>query len=116
MEHVLHVASVASEIAKYLGLNEKLAAAIAIGHDIGHAPFGHHGENCLNSLLEQKTNMNAPKKFWHERNSLFFADYIEMLADPDGIEQPFNLTYAVAERSEERRVGKECRSRWSPYH
>ena len=95
MEHVLHVASVASEIAKYLGLNERLAAAIAIGHDIGHAPFGHHGENCLNSLLEQKTGVNAPKKFWHERNSLFFADYIETLADPDGIEQPLNLTYAV---------------------
>jgi len=95
MEHVLHVASVASEIAKYLGLNERLAAAIAIGHDIGHAPFGHHGENRLNSLLEQKTGVNAPKKFWHERNSLFFADYIETLADPDGIEQPLNLTYAV---------------------
>jgi len=52
MEHVLHVASVATTIAKYLGLNEQLTQAIAIGHDIGHAPFGHHGENCLNNLLE----------------------------------------------------------------
>ncbi|MCR5062975.1 MAG: dNTP triphosphohydrolase [Treponema sp.] len=95
MEHVSHVASVASTIAKYLGLNEQLAAAIGIGHDIGHAPFGHHGENCLNNLLEQKQGQNAPKKFWHERNSLFFADYIETLPDPNGIEQPLNLTYAV---------------------
>ncbi|MBC6714088.1 deoxyguanosinetriphosphate triphosphohydrolase family protein [Treponema sp. Marseille-Q3903] len=95
MEHVLHVASVASTIAKYLGLNEQLASAIAMGHDIGHAPFGHHGEHCLNSLLEQKEGKNAPKKFWHERNSLFFADYIETLQDPDGVEQPLNLTYAV---------------------
>ena len=95
MEHVLHVASVAGTIAKYLGLNEDLTQSIAIGHDIGHAPFGHHGEDCLNSLMEQKTGANAPKKFWHERNSLFFADYIETLADPNGVEQPLNLTYAV---------------------
>ena len=54
MEHVMHVASVASTISKFLGLNEQLASAIAMGHDIGHAPFGHHGEDCLNKLLEQK--------------------------------------------------------------
>ena len=95
MEHVMHVASVASTISKYLGLNEQLASAIAMGHDIGHAPFGHHGENCLNNLLKQKEGANAPKKFWHERNSLFFADYIETLPDPNGVEQPLNLTYAV---------------------
>lgn len=95
MEHVSHVASVASTIAKYLGLNEQLTNAIALGHDIGHAPFGHHGENCLNALLEQKQGANAPKKFWHERNSLFFADYMESLQDPSGVEQPLNLTYAV---------------------
>ncbi len=95
MEHVLHVASVATTIAKYLGLNPQLAEAIAIGHDIGHAPFGHHGENCLNNLMEQKQGTNAPKKFWHERNSLFFADYIETLQDPSGTEQNLNLTYAV---------------------
>lgn len=95
MEHVLHVASVATTIAKYLGLNEQLTNAIAIGHDIGHAPFGHHGEDCLNNLLDQKEGLNAPKKFWHERNSLFFADYIETLQDPNGYEQPLNLTYGV---------------------
>ena len=95
MEHVMHVASVAKTISKYLGLNEQLAEAIALGHDIGHAPFGHHGEDCLNALTEQKDGLNAPKKFWHERNSLFFADYIETLPDPDAIEQPLNLTYAV---------------------
>ncbi|MBQ9495809.1 MAG: HD domain-containing protein [Treponema sp.] len=95
MEHVLHVVSVASTIAKYLGLNAQLASAIAIGHDIGHAPFGHHGEACINSLLEQQEGVNAPKKFWHERNSLFFADFIETLADPDGFQQPLDLTYAV---------------------
>lgn len=95
MEHVTHVASVASTIAKYLGLNEQLASAIALGHDIGHSPFGHFGEDCLNSLLEQKEGKNAPKKFWHERNSLFFADYIETLQDPQGNAKNLDLTYAV---------------------
>ena len=95
MEHVMHVASVASTIAKTLGLNEQLAMSIGMGHDIGHAPFGHHGEDCLNKLLEQKEGHNAPKKFWHERNSLFFADFIETLPDPNGVELPLNLTYAV---------------------
>lgn len=95
MEHVSHVASVAATIAKYLGLNEQLTTAIAIGHDIGHAPFGHHGEDCLNKLLDQKEGTNAPKKFWHERNSLFFADYIETLPDPNGVEKTLNLTYGV---------------------
>lgn len=95
MEHVFHVASVASTISKYLGLNEQLASAIAIGHDIGHAPFGHFGEDCLNKLLPQKPGENAPKRFWHERNSLFFADYIETLQDPEGRAKNLDLTYAV---------------------
>ncbi|WP_252714435.1 deoxyguanosinetriphosphate triphosphohydrolase family protein [Treponema pectinovorum] len=95
MEHVLHVASVAGTIAKYLGLNQELTQAIAIGHDIGHAPFGHTGEDILNSLMEKRPGANAPKKFWHERNSLFFADYIETLNDPNGTEKTLNLTYAV---------------------
>ena len=54
MEHVTHVASVASTIAKHLGLNQELTQAIAIGHDIGHAPFGHTGEDILNSLVTEK--------------------------------------------------------------
>ena len=83
MEHVLHVASVASTIAKYLGLNQELTQAIAIGEDI------------LNDLLGKKEGANAPKKFWHERNSLFFADFIETLDDPNGVKRPLNLTYAV---------------------
>lgn len=95
MEHVQHVASVAETISRHLGLNVDLARAIAIGHDIGHAPFGHFGEQVLNSLLEQKEGANAPKKFWHERNSLFFADYIETLADPEGVQRNLDLTYAV---------------------
>ena len=96
IEHVNHVASVSTTIAKYLGLNTELTSAIAIGHDIGHSPFGHTGEQILNSLMKNKNEgRNAPKKFWHERNSLFFADYIETLQDPDENETYLDLTYAV---------------------
>lgn len=101
MEHVLHVESVAGTIARYLGLNDSLTSAIAIGHDIGHPPFGHHGEDCLNRILQEDGEQEnggksaGGKKFWHERNSLFFADYIETLPDPQGNEKPLNLTYAV---------------------
>ncbi|QTQ15285.1 deoxyguanosinetriphosphate triphosphohydrolase family protein [Treponema parvum] len=95
MEHVQHVASVACTIAKYLGLNTELVEAIALAHDMGHAPFGHHGEDCLNGLLKTRAGAGGLKKFWHERNSLFFADYIETLPDPDGIERRLDLTYAV---------------------
>jgi dGTPase len=96
MEHVMHVASVSTTIAKYLGLNAELTQSIAIGHDIGHAPFGHTGEDILNSLISFKSDgQNSPKKFWHERNSLFFADFIETLQDPEGTEKNLDLTYAV---------------------
>lgn len=96
IEHVNHVASVSTTISKHLGLNAELTEAIAIGHDIGHAPFGHTGEDILNKLISnQKEGKNAPKKFWHERNSLFFADYIETLQDPDGYGTNLDLTYAV---------------------
>ena len=98
MEHVGHVASVSCTIAKYLGLNDELVNAIAIGHDIGHAPFGHTGEMILNDLIVRNRpveGINQPKKFWHERNSLFFADYIDTLQDPEGNEKNLDLTYAV---------------------
>ena len=50
IEHVLHVESVACTIAKELGLNVELTSAIALAHDLGHAPFGHQGEDVLDDL------------------------------------------------------------------
>jgi len=91
MEHVQLVASVAETIAKYLNLNKELARAIALGHDIGHAPFGHHGETVLQNIAER----NNLHEFWHENNSLRFIDSIETLTDYNGYQQNLNLTYAV---------------------
>lgn len=51
MEHVQHVASISHTIAHTLGLNTELTNAIATGHDLGHAPFGHQGETVLKTLF-----------------------------------------------------------------
>lgn len=91
MEHVALVDSVACTIAKYLGLNEELAKAIAIGHDLGHAPFGHQGERILNDLSEA----HLGTRFWHEQNGLRFVDRIELLEDSYRNRKNLNLTYAV---------------------
>lgn len=51
MTHTLEVSQVARSIAKALGLNERLAEASALGHDLGHTPFGHVGERTLNYIM-----------------------------------------------------------------
>jgi dGTPase len=91
MEHVQHVESVATTIAKFLGLNEELTKAISTGHDLGHAPFGHQGEVVLKALAKQHLNLD----FWHERNSLRFVDDIELLEDEYRKDKNLGLTYAV---------------------
>ena len=91
MEHVQHVESVSCTIAKFLGLNVDLTRAIAMGHDLGHAPFGHEGEVELSVIREE----NGLDRFWHERNSLRIIDDIELLEDDKGNYRNLDLTYAV---------------------
>lgn len=90
MEHVNHVSSVSYTISKHLGLNTELTSAIAIGHDIGHAPFGHEGEAILFKIAD-----NNGFSFWHERNGMYVCDNISTLPDVDGKERNLHLTYAV---------------------
>lgn len=91
IEHVAHVESVASTIAKELELNSELTLAIAFAHDLGHAPFGHQGEYVIDELAQKHLNKN----FWHEQNGLYFVDKIELLADNEENYQNLQLTYAV---------------------
>ena len=91
MEHVSHVESVAATIAKDLGLSVELTRAIAIGHDLGHAPFGHQGERELSAIQEKYLGT----KFFHERNGLRFVDDIELLEDDYRVHRNLALTYAV---------------------
>ena len=69
MTHTLEVARIASTITRALGLNEDLAEAIAMGHDLGHTPFGHAGESALSSCLG--------KPFRHNEQSLRVVDVLE---------------------------------------
>lgn len=77
LEHVLHVSSIAVTICKALNLNTDMAWAIGLGHDLGHTPFGHLGEEILSNLTK--------RKFCHELHSLRVVDVLANL----------NLTYAV---------------------
>lgn len=81
MTHTLEVSRIAETIARALGLNEDLAQAIAMGHDLGHTPFGHAGEAALSQCLG--------KPFRHNEQSLRVVDDLER----DGM--GLNLTYEV---------------------
>ena len=64
LTHTLEVSQIARTISQALNLNEDLTEAIALGHDIGHTPFGHAGEQMLHEIMSPKNedNYNAPKK------------------------------------------------------
>ena len=81
LTHTLEVSQVARTIARALNLNEDLTETIALGHDLGHTPFGHVGEEVLNELYHQG--------FRHNEQSLRVVDLLEN----DG--QGLNLTWEV---------------------
>lgn len=81
LTHTLDVAQISRSIARALSLNEDLAEAIALGHDLGHTPFGHSGERILNNL--------SPFGFEHNVQSLRVVDVLEK----DG--RGLNLTFEV---------------------
>lgn len=81
MSHTLEVSQNARTIAKALRLNEDLVEAIALGHDLGHTPFGHAGERVLNAL--------SPDGFRHNEQSVRIVEKLEK----DG--QGLNLTWEV---------------------
>jgi len=83
IEHVMHVATIAATICKALNLNADLAWAISLGHDLGHTPFGHVGEEIINDLVKYKGG------FIHEVYSLRVVDHLVNYG------KGLNLTYAV---------------------
>lgn len=81
LTHTLEVAQIARSISRALALNEDLTEAIALGHDLGHTPFGHAGEETLNELYSEG--------FEHNKQSLRVVDIIEKNG------QGLNLTWEV---------------------
>ncbi|MFA5785942.1 MAG: deoxyguanosinetriphosphate triphosphohydrolase [Actinomycetota bacterium] len=81
LTHTLEVSQIARTIARALALNEDLAEAISLGHDLGHTPFGHIGEDALSDALG--------RPFQHSLQSLRVVDYLEY----EG--RGLNLTFEV---------------------
>ena len=83
LTHTLEVSQISRTIARSLNLNEDLTEAIALGHDLGHTPFGHTGERILKKLCESG--------FKHNEQSLRVVDFLEIRNEKPGL----NLTYEV---------------------
>ena len=71
LTHTIEVAQISRTIARLLGLNEDLAEAVALAHDLGHTPFGHAGEDVLDRLLNDHGGFN------HNIQSLRVVDFLE---------------------------------------
>jgi dGTPase len=89
LEHSLYVASIGRTASKALGLNNDLVAAIAVGHDLGHAPLGHAGERVLAGFARRH---NLTRHFCHELHGLRVVDRLEC-PYPGCV--GLNLTFAV---------------------
>ena len=83
LTHTFEVSQIARTISRALNLNEDLTEAIALGHDLGHTPFGHNGEEILNKI--------HPAGFEHNVQSLRVVDVLESTASRKGM----NLTMEV---------------------
>lgn len=83
LTHTLEVAQISRTISRILNYNEDLTEAIALGHDLGHTPFGHSGEFILNEI--------HPGGFHHNEQSLRVVDRLEKKKDRFGL----NLTWEV---------------------
>lgn len=88
--HTEYVANISRDICKRLGLNEDLAEAIALAHDLGHTCFGHEGEKALNAIMKDRFD----SRFEHNEQSLWVVRRLEKL----------NLTQAVRDGLDKHRT------------
>lgn len=96
LTHTLEVTQIARSISRNLGLNEQLAEAIALGHDIGHTPFGHAGEEVLDDIMRGKDDLGGKLEFnidyggfKHNFNCLKILEIVEKREKGTGL----NLTW-----------------------
>src|ERR1700733_3602266 len=85
LTHTLEVTQISRTVARALALNEDLVEASGLGHDLGHPPFGHIGEEALDECLAERFG----ERFWHNEHSLRVVEVLER----DG--RGLNLTEAV---------------------
>ena len=101
LTHSLEVAQISRSLARNLNLNEDLVEAIALGHDIGHTPFGHQGERTLDKIMSGQDDLTGKLKykinyggFKHNFHSVKILDKIEVKYK---YIQGINLTWQVLE-------------------
>jgi dGTPase len=75
LTHTLEACGIARNVARALGLNEDLTEAISLGHDLGHPPFGHIGEEVLDACMHERYG----ERFLHNRHSLRIVERLESL-------------------------------------
>ena len=92
LTHTVEVAQIARTIARALNLNEDLTEAMAHGHDLGHTPFGHVGEDTLNQI--------ALSGFAHSAQSLRSGDHLEK--DGEGLNLTWEVRQGIASHSKAR--------------
>jgi dGTPase len=77
MTHTLETTGIARGVARALRLNEDLVEAIGLGHDVGHPPFGHAGEEALDAALQERFG----RRFRHNEQSLRIAESLNLTAE-----------------------------------
>ena len=112
LTHTMEVAQIARTMARILSLNEDLAEATALAHDLGHSPYGHSGEAVLDELMAGKGG------FEHNRQSLRIVEYLE---HPYPSFRGLNLTYETREclakhetRYDQGQAAQEYQGGWAP--
>lgn len=97
LTHTLEVAQIARTMARAMRLNEDLTEAIALGHDLGHTPFGHAGERMLNEL--------NPHGFHHYEQSLRVVDHLEN--NGEGLDLTYEVRDGILKHTNQKAETKE---------
>jgi dGTPase len=96
MTHSLEVMQISRSIARGLSLNEDLAEAIALGHDLGHSPFGHAGEDALTQVWSE---FEPGGRFIHSQQSLRVVELLERRGDKVGLNLTLEVLDGIAKHS-----------------
>ncbi|MFA6548747.1 MAG: HD domain-containing protein [Candidatus Margulisiibacteriota bacterium] len=109
--HVLRLSQLARSIARAIGLNENLVEAIALGHDMGHMPFGHAGERAIQEATMADVNLIGGRKFKHEPFALRVVDALETIEGRNisGLNLTFEVRDGIA-----RHCGEDLRNELVP--
>ena len=102
MTHTLEVSQIARTISKALNLNEDLTEAIALGHDLGHTPFGHSGEYVLNEIMQEgyKHNEQSIRVVTHIEDLNLTEETLDGILNHTGKDVPFTLEGQIVKISD----------------